>query len=202
MDAICVFCGSSDRIQMKYLEAARAMGTTIARRGLHLVYGGGSTGMMGAVANAVLQNHGQVIGVIPDFFNKSHLAHDGLTRLEIVADMHRRKARMADLADAFIALPGGYGTLEELFEIVTWAQIGLHAKPIGLLNVDRYFNPLLAMIENARQEGFIYHEHTALLASDQTAEGLLDRLHAYSPPPGLARWVDRDDAGGIDADER
>jgi uncharacterized protein (TIGR00730 family) len=192
MEALCIFCGSSDTIQDKYLRAARSIGAATARRGLQLIYGGGSSGMMGAVANAALQNEGQVIGVIPTLFNTPQLAHTGLTRMEVVADMHQRKARMASLADAFIALPGGFGTLEELFEIVTWAQIGLHAKPIGLLNVDHYFDPLLAMIETARREGFIYKEHPALLAVAPEPERLLDQLAAYTPPHNLARWVDRD----------
>ncbi len=138
MKAVCVYCGSSDEVPKKYIEAAREMGAAMAARGLQLIYGGGSTGLMGAVADAVLEAGGEVIGVLPVHFNKPELAHGRLTKLELVDGMHPRKARMAELADAFIALPGGLGTLEEVFEALTWAQIGLHAKVIGFLNVYGY----------------------------------------------------------------
>src|SRR4030065_302141 len=148
------YCGSSDKMRPAYLEAARQMGTAIARRGLTVVYGAGCTGMMGAVADGALEAGGEVIGVIPELFATPQLMHTGLTRLEIVDSMHTRKARLAELADAFIALPGGFGTFEELFEMLTWAQIGLHRKPVGLLNTLDYFVPLLNMVEHARQRGF------------------------------------------------
>ncbi len=189
---VCVYCGSSDRVSPAYLEAARAMGAALAQRGLRLVYGAGKTGLMGAVANGALQAGGEVLGVIPSLFYTPALAHHGLTGLEVTASMHERKARLAELADAFIALPGGYGTLDELFEILTWAQIGLHSKPIGLLNARAYFNPLLAMVEHARLEGMIYNEHTALFVHAEQPEALLDALAAHQAPPGLEDWVKRD----------
>jgi len=168
------------------------MGTTIARRGLELVYGAGSTGLMGSLADGALQAGCQVIGVIPTYFNTPQLAHNGLTRLEVVETIHQRKARMAELSDAFIALPGGFGTLEELFEMLTWAQIGLHRKPIGLLNVSGYFDPLLEMLSRAQREGFIYTEHLDLLSHSMDPEALMDALEAYLPPQGLEKWVSRD----------
>lgn len=192
MKTICVYCGSSDKLHPDYLKAARAVGGTIAERGLQLVYGAGSTGLMGALADGALESGCQVIGIIPSYFNTPQLAHAGLTRLEVVETIHQRKARMAEIADAFIALPGGFGTLEELFEILTWAQIGLHRKPIGLLNVRRYFDPLLAMIDHAHQEGFIYAEHLSLVTHSENPEQLLDSLEEYLPPQGLDRWVNRD----------
>jgi uncharacterized protein (TIGR00730 family) len=193
LKSICVYCGSSDRIHPEYLEAARLMGAAIAGRGLQLYYGAGSTGLMGAVANGALQAGGEVIGVIPGYFHTPQLAHPGLTRLEVVETMHQRKARLAELSDAFIALPGGFGTLEELFEILTWAQIGLHKKPVGLLNTRRYFDPLLAMIDHARTEGFIYEEHLELFTCDNQPQELLDSLQNHQPPQRLERWLTRDD---------
>ena len=167
------------------------MGAVIAARGLQLVYGAGGTGLMGAVANGALENGGEVIGVLPEIFNTPTLAQKGLTRLEIVEDMPQRKARLAELAEAFIALPGGFGTLEELFEILTWAQIGLHQKPVGLLNVRRYFDPLLELVDKASSEGFIYHEHRALLTSSDEPKVLLEALLNHKPPTGLERWLTR-----------
>jgi len=188
---ICVYCGSSDRSNSTYFQAAADMGREIAARSLTLVYGGGGTGMMGKLADAVLQNHGQVVGIIPELFNIPVLLHAGLTELQVVGSMHERKARMAEIADAFIALPGGFGTFEELFEILTWSQIGLHHKPIGLLNVNKYFDPLLALIDHARSEGFIYSEHRELFAHEPNPAALLDQLETYQLPDGLERWVHR-----------
>jgi hypothetical protein len=193
MNSICVYCGSSGKSDPIYKNAAYEMGAVLAARGIHLVYGAGSTGLMGAVANGALENGGDVVGVIPEIFNTSTLAHNGLTRLEIVPDMHQRKARMADLSDGFIALPGGFGTLEELFEILTWAQIGLHQKPVGILNVCNYFDPLLEMIDKAKKEGFIYREHQALLSSADEPGSLVDALLKHEAPKGLERWLTRDD---------
>jgi uncharacterized protein (TIGR00730 family) len=169
------------------------MGAAIARRGLELWYGAGSTGLMGAVADGALQAGGRVNGVIPDLFNTPRLAHTGLTSLEVVPSMHERKQRLAQAADSFVALPGGYGTFEELFEILTWSQIGLHQKPVGLLNVLGYFDPLLTLVEHARSEGFIYTEHRALLIHSDTPDDLLDSFFDYQPPAGLERWVTRED---------
>jgi len=190
MNSVCVYCGSADHVHPDYLLAARRMGETLARRGLTLVYGGGRTGLMGALADGVLESGGQVIGVIVDSMNTPALAHPGLTRMEVIPLIHQRKARMYELADAYIALPGGYGTLDELFETLTWAQIGVHAKPIGLLNVGGYFDPLLAMLDRAETEGFIFPEHrrSLLCASDPGA--LLDAMKNHEPPvEAVKRWM-------------
>lgn len=191
MNSICVYCGSSDKIRPAYLAAARQMGQAIARRGWTLWYGAGSTGLMGAVAQAALDAGGPVVGVIPEMFNTPQLCHTGLTRLEVTGSMHTRKARLAEAADAFVALPGGFGTFEEFFEILTWAQIGLHRKAVGLLNTLDYYAPLLALAEQAQAEGFIYPEHRALFQASDDPEALLDQLAAYRPPAGLERWVTR-----------
>jgi hypothetical protein len=169
------------------------MGRAIAERGLQLWYGAGSTGLMGAVADGALQAGGEVIGVIPTLFHTPALCHQALTRLEVVDSMHQRKARLAEQADAFIALPGGYGTFEEFFEILTWAQIGLHSKPVGLLNTRAYFDPLLDLVENARREGFIYAEHRALFTSAAQPQALLDSLSVFQPPANLERWLTREE---------
>jgi uncharacterized protein (TIGR00730 family) len=187
-----VYCGSADRLRPEYLSAARRMGAAIAARGLELVFGGGKTGLMGAVADGALESGGRVTGVIPGYFNTPQLAHGGLTRMEVVETIHQRKARMVELSDAFIALPGGYGTLEEFFEVLTWAQIGLHRKPIGLLNARGYYDPLLEMIEHVRAEGFIYAEHTGLFSAAEQPEALLAALENHTPPEGLEKWVERD----------
>jgi uncharacterized protein (TIGR00730 family) len=193
MNSICVYCGSSDKIDPTYTKAAYELGKVIASRELTVVYGAGSTGLMGAVANGALENGGEVIGVIPEIFNTPNLAHQGLTRLEIVEDMHQRKARLAEISDAFVALPGGFGTFEELFEILTWAQIGLHKKPVGLLNIRSYFDPLMAAIDLARREGFIYSEHQALFTAADNPLTLLEALANHAHPDGLERWLNRDD---------
>ena len=191
LERIGVYCGSSDDVDPSYLQAARLAGQTLAGHGVTIIFGGGGTGMMGALADGALTAGGKVLGIIPRRFNNAELAHSGLTEMRVVETMHERKAAMADLAQAFIALPGGYGTLEELFEILTWAQIGLHTKPVGLLNVRGYFDPLLVFIEHVRVEGFIYDEHRALLACEQDPEALLQRLEEFRPPPTLDRWVHR-----------
>jgi uncharacterized protein (TIGR00730 family) len=191
MKTICVYCGCSDKIPPRYLEAAYEMGRAIARRGLTLTYGAGKTGSMGAVADGALEAGGEVIGVITEQFNTPQLAHTGLTKLEVVPNMHLRKARLVEISDAFIALPGGFGTLEEFFEILTWAQIGLHSKPIGLLNTQGYYDPLLKVIAQADAEGFIYSEHRQLFTCTEEPEALLDSLSNHQPPAGLERWVER-----------
>jgi uncharacterized protein (TIGR00730 family) len=193
MKSICVYCGSSDKINASYFEAAYELGALIATRKMKLIYGAGSTGLMGAVANGALENGGEVIGVIPEIFNTPRLAHQGLSELEIVEDMHQRKARLIEMSDAFIALPGGFGTLEELFEVLTWAQIGLHRKPVGLLNTRQYFDPLIAMINQANSEGFIYHEHQNLFTAAGEPGTLLDALTNHIHPDGLERWLTRED---------
>jgi uncharacterized protein (TIGR00730 family) len=190
---VCVYCGSAERVRNGYLQAAFEMGRVLGQAGLALVYGAGSTGLMGAVADGALEAGGEVIGVIPGIFNTPRLAHAGLTRLEVVENIHVRKARMIELADAFIALPGGFGTWEELFEILTWAQIGLHSKPIGLLNTLNYFDRLMAMIDHAYDEGFIYSEHRQLYSHAEEPQALLEVLKKHAPPEGLGRWLTRED---------
>jgi hypothetical protein len=188
---LCVYCGSSDLVDHAYLDAAAEMGTVLAERSITLIYGGGSTGLMGRLADAVLQHGGQAIGVIPVMFETPELQHTGLTELQVVGSMHERKARMVELADGFVALPGGFGTFDELFEILTWSQIGIHTKPIGVLNVNAYFAPLLSLIDHAKSERFIYLEHSGLLVDETSPAKLLDRLEEYSLPAGLERWVHR-----------
>ena len=192
MKKICVYCGSSDKIPQVYLDAAHQLGITLADRGMTLVYGAGSTGAMGAVADGVLQGGGEVWGVMPKMCDTPQLAHKGLTRYEVVENIHVRKARMIEISDGFIALPGGFGTFEELFEVITWAQIGLHRKPIGLLNIRGYYDPLLAMVAHADAEGFIYSEHRQLFACQEDPSGLLDAMTNHNLPEGLERWVERD----------
>lgn len=191
IQSICVYCGSADGLSQVYLEAARQTGRVLAHAGIRLVYGAGKTGLMGAVAEGALEAGGIVLGVVPKHLNLPVLIHGGLTQLEVTADMHTRKARMSALADAFIALPGGFGTFEELFETLTWAQIGLHNKPIGLLNAQRYYDPLLEMVEHAIREGFIYPEQRDLLVADAEPAGLLKKLTTFTPPSGIERWVNR-----------
>jgi uncharacterized protein (TIGR00730 family) len=176
MRSVCVYCGSAKGALPEYAEAARAMGELLARRGLQLVYGGGGTGMMGAIADAVLAAGGRAIGVIPDLLMDRESAHRGLTEMRVVRTMHERKALMAELSDAFIALPGGLGTLEELFETVTWNQLGYHDKPIGLLDVAGYFDPMLRFLEHAQVQQFVRPGQLDVLLVDTDAERLLDRL--------------------------
>ncbi|MCX6906256.1 MAG: TIGR00730 family Rossman fold protein [Verrucomicrobia bacterium] len=191
MKRICVFCGSSAGNDPVFAEAARATGETLARHKLGLVYGGGNIGLMGLVADAVLAQSGEVIGVIPQALVDKELAHRGLTELRVVNSMHERKAMMAELADGFIALPGGYGTLEEFCEVLTWAQLGLHRKPCGLLNTSGFYDPLLAQIDHAVRNGFIREQHRACLVVDSRPAALLERLRLVHPP-AIHKWIDRD----------
>ncbi len=185
---VCVYCGSSPGARRAYRAAADALGRLIGERGLELVYGGGHVGLMGAVADGTLAAGGRVTGVIPRALMDRELGHVGVTDLRIVADMHERKMTMAGLADAFVALPGGWGTLEELTEMLTWLQLGIHAKPIGLLNVDGYFDGFLAFAEHMIAERFVREEHRALLSVEVEPAALLDRLTRPVPPP-LDKWV-------------
>ncbi|SRR6266498_2588368 len=190
MKSICVFCGSSDSVHPDYIAAARQMGRTLAERGIRLVFGGGKTGLMGAVANGVLEAGGEVIGVIIPTMNTPALAHQGLSRMDVVDHMHSRKARMHELAEGYIALPGGFGTWDELFETITWAQTGAHEKAVGLLNVRDYYNPLLAAIDHAVAEGFIFVEHRNALTYDSDPSKLLDKMAAYvHPREAVRRWM-------------
>lgn len=188
--SVCVFCGASPGASPVYQEAAVALGRHLAERGLTLVYGGGAVGLMGTVADAALAAGGEVIGIIPQSLQEAEIGHKGLTRLEVVDGMHARKARMAELADAFIALPGGLGTLEELFEVWTWGQLGYHAKPLGLLEVNGFYDPLLTFLDHLVDERFVRAEHRGMLQRGASPEALLDALAAWTPSVA-PKWVDR-----------
>ena len=190
MKSICIFCGSSDSVHADYITGARFMGRTLAEKGIRLIYGGGKTGLMGAVADAVLEAGGEVVGVIIPTMNTVALAHIGLTQMDIVEGMHARKARMHELADGYVAMPGGLGTFDELFETITWAQTGAHEKPVGLFNVRNYYAPLLAAIDHAVQEGFIFQEHRDVLFCDADPNVLLDKMARYEHPrEAVRRWM-------------
>jgi uncharacterized protein (TIGR00730 family) len=188
--AVCVFCGSSPGARPAYREAADALGRVLAAQGRTLVYGGGNVGLMGTVADAALGGGGRVIGVIPQHLAAREVAHTGLTDLRRVNSMHERKQLMADLADTFVLLPGGLGSLEEFFEVWTWGQLGLHRKPYGLLNVDGYFDRLLTFLDHAVGERFVREEHRDLVLVDDDPERLLARLDRHTPQP-LPKWIDR-----------
>lgn len=187
--AVCVFCGSRNGTRPEYLEGARGLGRELARRGLTLVYGGAIGGLMGEVADAALAEGGRVVGVLPEMLQLKERAHPRLTELHLVDSMHTRKAQMAQRADAFIAMPGGVGTFEELLEITTWAQLGLHHKPIGLLNVADFYAPLLALMRRAVDEGFIPETRGQPFISDASPAALLERLLHASQPLAPARPV-------------
>lgn len=187
---ICVFCGSNSGTGEIYLQAAREVGRLLCERGIELVYGGGKVGLMGALADACLSAGGRVIGVIPQLLVDKEVAHLGLTELRVVQTMHERKALMADLADAFLALPGGYGTWDELCEVLTWSQIGIQRKACAILNVNGYYDPLLAMADRAVSEGFLRDAHRELLLADTEPQRLLDRLESYVPPL-IDKWMGR-----------
>jgi uncharacterized protein (TIGR00730 family) len=190
MKSICVFCGSSDSVHADYLSAARTMGHILAENGIRLIYGGGKTGLMGAVADGALAAGGEVVGVIIPSMNNKALAHDGLTRMDVTPEMHARKARMHELAEGYIALPGGFGTFDELFETITWGQIGAHEKPVGLLDVKNYYTPLLAAIDHAVNEGFIFKEHRNSLFCDSDPRQLLSLMSGYQHPhDAVKRWL-------------
>ncbi len=189
MRRLCVFCGSQPGRRPAYADSAQRLGRLLAERGLGLVYGGGSVGMMGVLADSVLAHGGEVIGVIPQALVDRELAHTGVTDLRVVASMHERKALMAALADAFVALPGGFGTFEEFCEATTWTQLGLHQKPCGLLNVEGFFDPLLELFDHAAREGFILPQHRAIVVVESEPAVLLDRLADYSPPR-QEKWID------------
>ena len=190
MRSLCVFCGSSSGWNTDYIAAAGHMGRRIAERGLTLVYGGAKVGLMGAVADAALNAGGEVIGVLPEALQRKELAHTGLTRLEVVSSMHERKARMAELSDGFIALPGGAGTLEEIFEIWTWGQLGFHGKPAGFLNVAGYYDKLAEFLDHTVTEAFVKPVHRDMLMFDDNPETLLDAMAAYTPPRA-EKWLER-----------
>jgi len=186
---VCVFAGSSSGSKPEYRTAAEDLGRELAARGIELVYGGAQVGLMGGVADAVLAGGGRVTGVIPNALVEKEVAHRGLTDLRVVTSMHERKALMADLSDAFVALPGGWGTLDEMFEILTWAQLGLHRKPCGLLNVQGYFDRLLAFLDHTVEQGFVRREHQSMISVSDSPGTLLDALVAYEPPH-VEKWID------------
>ncbi|MGH9797828.1 MAG: TIGR00730 family Rossman fold protein [Candidatus Polarisedimenticolia bacterium] len=188
MKRICVFCGSSPGRDPAYREAAVALGRVLAARGLGLVYGGGRVGLMGALADAVLQAGGEAIGVIPRALQDREIGHTGLTDLRIVGSMHERKALMAELSDGFVALPGGLGTLEELFEVWTWGQLGLHVRPCGLLDARGFFRPLVTLVDHLVTEGFVHPENRAMLLVAGEPEPLLDAMASWRAP-AVKRWV-------------
>ena len=190
--SVAVYCGSSDKIAKEYLAVARDLGSLLASRGIQLVYGAGSTGMMGAVASGAMEAGGEVIGVMPEIFDTPELAMYEITRYELEPDIHARLARIINISEGFIALPGGYGTMDEFFQTVTWAQIGLHNKPVGLLNHKGYYDKLLDFIYSMEAEGFMYAGHQNLFVVEETPEALLEAMLAYSPPEDLAQWLDRD----------
>ena len=191
MKRICVFCGSSSGSRPEYRTAADELGTELARRNIGLVYGGGNVGLMGVLADAVLRAGGEAVGVIPEHLMAREIGHNGLTKLHVVRSMHERKALMADLSDAFVALPGGFGTLEEFCEVVTWTQLGLHAKPCGVLNVLGYYSPLLAMLDHAVQERFLKPENRGLVLARDSVVQLLQALEEWRPVR-VEKWLDRE----------
>jgi hypothetical protein len=190
MERICVFCGSSPGARPEYEAAAVELGRLLASAGLGLVYGGAQVGLMGAIADTVVEAGGEAIGVIPRSLVDKEIAHTGVADLRVVGSMHERKALMVDLADGFVALPGGSGTLDELFEAFTWAQLGIHRKPIGLLNVSSYWTPLMAFLDHAVEERFLRADHRDSLLVDDDPRALLDRLARYEPR-AVDKWVDR-----------
>ena len=185
---ICVFCGSACGARAEYVAAARRVGAALARSGLGLVYGGGRVGLMGALADAALLEGGEVVGVIPKALVEKEVGHTGLSELHIVGSMHERKKLMADLSDGFVALPGGYGTLEEFLEVLSWAQLSIHEKPCGLLDVDDYWKPLSLLFDKAVAEGFVYPDHRALVLTDEDPELLLDTMTYYTQPK-TKKWL-------------
>lgn len=192
MKSLCVYCGSSSGRIDAYAQAARVLAGAMVERGIRLVYGGASVGIMGAVADEVLRLGGQAVGVIPESLMRKELAHAGLTELHVTPSMHARKTLMAELADGFVALPGGIGTFEEIFEVWTWAQLGFHGKPCGLLNIAGYYDGLTAFLDHAASEQFVRADQRRMLVVEADPVALLDRFASYSPP-ALPKWVGRDE---------
>jgi uncharacterized protein (TIGR00730 family) len=188
LKSVCVFCGSNPGIDPIYAQAARSLGVAIASRGMTLVYGGGRVGLMGAIAEAVLGVGGKVIGVIPEALKRRELAFEAATELHVVDTMHERKQRMADLSDGFIALPGGFGTFEEFCEVITWAQLGVHTKPCGLLNVKGYYDHLLALFDHAVAEQLLYQRNRSIVITKSEPEELLDAMTRYEAP-AVEKWL-------------
>ncbi len=192
MRRICVFCGSSSGNDPIFEATARELGVAMARRGQALVYGGGNCGLMGAVANAILDAGGEAIGVIPHALEQKELAHHGVTELHIVDTMHERKAMMADLSDGFIAMPGGFGTMEEIFESITWAQLGIHDKPVAFLNVAEYYTDLVKFLDHATTSALLRPQHRGMVIVDSAVPTLLDAMAVYTPPT-VEKWITRNE---------
>ncbi|MBO9659064.1 MAG: TIGR00730 family Rossman fold protein [Chitinophagaceae bacterium] len=192
MKKVTVFCGSSFGTDKVFEEQAYALGKTLALKNIGLVYGGASIGLMGAVANGVLDHKGEVVGVLPDFLRQKEIAHAGLTELIIVDTMHERKTKMNDLCDGVITLPGGFGTMEEFFEMLTWAQLGLHGKPIGLLNTDGFYTELLSLVDTMVRKGFLKKVNQDMLLSDSNIDALLEKMMNYQPP-AVGKWIKKDE---------
>ena len=193
MRRLCVFCGSSPGARPAYGAAADELGRLLVERGIGLVYGGGAVGLMGRLADAVLAEGGEAIGVLPEALVAKEIGHPGLEDLRVVGSMHERKALMADLADGFVALPGGLGTVEELFEVYTWAQLGLHRKPCALLDVEGYYEGIATFLAHAVEERFLREDHRAMLIVEREARTLLDRLSAFEPEAVVPKWIDREE---------
>ena len=189
----CIFCGSSPGARPAYTEAAEDLGMLLVQNGITLVFGGATVGLMGRLADTVVSEGGEAIGVIPQALVDREIAHLGLTDLHVVDTMHERKQRMADLSDAFVALPGGLGTLDELFEIYTWAQLGMHRKPIGLMNVEGYFDGLVGFLEHAVAERFVREDHRDMLIVENEPAPMLERLESFDPASLTPKWIDRQD---------
>jgi uncharacterized protein (TIGR00730 family) len=189
MKAVCVYCGSSPGASPVYTEAARAFGRALVAADLGLVYGGGKVGLMGVIADTVMAEGGRAIGVIPELLVNKEVGHDGLSELHVVPDMHHRKKMMADLSDAFVAMPGGAGTLEELFEVYTWAQLGYHHKPVAVLNIDGFYDPLISLLQHTVREGFMRQTYFDLLQIDSDPAALIEKLERYRAP-AQDKWSD------------
>ena len=190
MRRICVFCGSRSGVSYAYEEGARQLGRALAKAGITLVYGGGRVGLMGVLADTVLGSGGEVIGVIPKALVRREVAHAGLSDLRVVDSMHERKALMSELSEGFVVLPGGIGTMEEFFEVLSWAQLGMHSKPCGLLNVEGYYEPLLAFLDHAVVQGFLGEKHRSMVLAETEPELLLQAFARYRAPE-VAEWINR-----------
>ncbi len=190
MKKICIFCGSSPGSEKSYQQEAESFGELLVDKGYEMVYGGGSTGMMGFIANACLAKGGKVTGVIPSFLVAKEVGHNGLTEIIEVESMHERKQKMADISDAFVAMPGGMGTMDELCEIVTWSQLGLHTKPIGVLNINSYFDPFIKFMDHMVSQRYLSVVNRKIIVSDKNPEELLKKMQNYDPPVA-EKWLDR-----------
>lgn len=192
MKSITVFCGSSFGTDKIYEEQAFLLGQTLAKQNIQLIYGGSETGLMGTIANGALSENGKVTGVLPQFLQAKEIAHKNLTELVLVETMHERKTKMSDLCDGVIVLPGGYGTLEEFFEMITWAQLGLHKKPIGILNIDGFYNDLINLVENMVNKGFLKAVNRDMLLISDTIDGLLEKMRNYQAPT-VGKWISKEE---------